>query len=463
MALSLVEMNNFETDCVLVDGQVKVRCHSVLLALVSELCSCILPQPGEDKEDTVIIMPDTGEDVLKLTVKLLYSGEVEYRGQTNLKDEILNLLTSLGVYRETVELNDVLVGMDKTVNDSEFGSQVQSGRPTHIVGPIYEEESDTADVSSDDGLKDAYNSSDAAVDACLPQHIISPKYDDSEEDEEESTVQADDACQVFSAPRVTFQVTEKSSSRCGKFCHAYCQTVYESWNPIQKVNLKALFEGDRSMDVKTSLLSHLRSQETHGLSTDGYHINRHTFCCSFLAYITGRSFFILKSVLEDFWRGVKIYEHGNAGIVKVKPASSVFIAWMKEFGECFGQAAPDENVTILSYWLSKKVLFDMYLNETVGPHLRQSTFYENFKTFFGPNRQDKSLPQIRISKFSSHSICNICAALNTSRRQSKNETELKIAKDKINHHKMTFGQARRKVDEIIQSAITFPSDNLGKP
>ena len=51
----------------------------------------------------------------------------------------------------------------------------------------------------------------------------------------------------------------------------------------------------------------------------------------------------------------------------------------------------------------------------------------------------------------------------TSRRQSKTETELKIAKDKINHHKMTFGQARRKVDEIIQSAVTFPSDNLGKP
>ena len=295
-ALSLVEMDNFETDCVLVDGKSKVRCHSLLLALVSDMCSSILPQPGEDKEDTIIILPDTGEEVLKLAVKLFYCGEVEYRGQTNQRGKISKLLSSLG--REAVELKDIPVGIHENAYELEFGLRVQSCQPEHIVGPIYEDESDIADVSSDDSLIDNRISSDPLVDVGLPQHIIGPMYDDSEDDEEGTTFQADDAHQIFknSAPRVTFQVTEKSSSRCCKFCHANCRTVYETWNPIQKMNLKALFEGDRSMDVKKNLLSHLRSQETVGLNTDGYHINNHTFCCSFLAYITDRSFFILKSV-----------------------------------------------------------------------------------------------------------------------------------------------------------------------
>ena len=66
----------------------------------------------------------------------------------------------------------------------------------------------------------------------------------------------------------------------------------------------------------------------------------------------------------------------------------------------------------------------------------------------------------RISKYSSHSICNICIALNSNRRQCKSETELKVSKDLINQHKMTFGGANRKIQEFKQSALSFPSDNL---
>ena len=139
----------------------------------------------------------------------------------------------------------------------------------------------------------------------------------------------------------------------------------------------------------------------------------------------------------------------------------MFIAWVKQFCDSYGQSAPDEDVTVLSHWLSKKVLYDMYLEETVGPHLAQSTFYEHFKSYFGPNRVDRSLPQVRISKYSSHSVCNICTALNSNKRQSRSESELKIAQEKINNHRIVFGGARRKVDEIIQSAQSFPSDNLG--
>ena len=133
---------------------------------------------------------------------------------------------------------------------------------------------------------------------------------------------------------------------------------------------------------------------------------------------------------------------------------------MKEFAEAYGQFSPDENKIILNYWLKKKVLFKLYREEAPSPHLAQSTFYEYFEIYFGTNRRDKDLPCVRISKYSSHSVCNICVALNNNRRQSKNEADMKIAKDLMNQHKMTFGGAFRKVQEIKQSALSYPTDNL---
>ena len=134
---------------------------------------------------------------------------------------------------------------------------------------------------------------------------------------------------------------------------------------------------------------------------------------------------------------------------------------MLQFCEINGQYAPDEEVIVLSYWLSKRVLYDIYLNETIGPHLSRSSFYSLFKRKFGAYREDPTLPHIRISKYSSHSVCNTCAALNLYKRQAKNEFELKIAQDKINQHRLVFSGARRKIEDIIQSAITHPADNLG--
>ena len=102
----------------------------------------------------------------------------------------------------------------------------------------------------------------------------------------------------------------------------------------------------------------------------------------------------------------------------------------------------------------------MYQEEMPSPHVSETTFYDLFKTSFGPNRVDKSLPWIRISKYSTHSVCTTCVALNNNLGQSKNERELQLAKDLRNNHRMNFGQARRKIEEIKQSSISFPSDNV---
>ena len=86
-----------------------------------------------------------------------------------------------------------------------------------------------------------------------------------------------------------------------------------------------------------------------------------------------------------------MYEHGNTGIMKQQVATTQFIVWMKEFAESYGQYAPDENKIVINYWLTKKVLFNIYIEESLSPHLAKSTFYEYFELYFGPQRRDKTL------------------------------------------------------------------------
>ena len=61
----------------------------------------------------------------------------------------------------------------------------------------------------------------------------------------------------------------------------------------------------------------------------------------------------------------------------------------------------------------------------------------------------------------------MCVALNQNQKQCNSESEIRQAKALKNDHRMNFGGARRKVEEIKQSSLTFPSDNLfiqiGKP
>ena len=57
-------------------------------------------------------------------------------------------------------------------------------------------------------------------------------------------------------------------------------------------------------------------------------------------------------------------------------------------------------------------------------------------------------------------MCSICIALSSNLRQCKTESEVAQAKSLKNNHRMNFGLARRKVEELKQSAIDFPGDHL---
>ena len=251
------------------------------------------------------------------------------------------------------------------------------------------------------------------------------------------------------------------TSHCSKSCTNHCSRVVDRWPEEVQKTLISLFKCERKFDTRQLLLNHLVSQQNHGLSLVNFIVFQHEFCTKYLSMKTEISEYIIKSVLKDFHEGVRVYMHGNLGSLQpTRYATMNAITWIKSFSEAYGQFSPEENVTVLSYWLNKRALYTLYLDEVPKPHVSQSTFYSLFKEKFGPNRSDKTLPWIRISKDSTHSICSICVALNNAQRQCKSESELNIVRELRNNHKMNFGEARRKVGEIRQSSQSFPSDHL---
>ena len=63
-----------------------------------------------------------------------------------------------------------------------------------------------------------------------------------------------------------------------------------------------------------------------------------------------------------------------------------------------------------------------------------------------------------LSAYTSHSVCDLCVAINAHRKSSKTQAELSLANALFNQHKMDFGMARRSVEEVRQNAIDFPHD-----
>ena len=281
--------------------------------------------------------------------------------------------------------------------------------------------------------------------------IIEESFSDDEEESFEDM-------NVFSENVIPRQSTAKI---CSHVCINDCDKMVKSWSKEKIENVKSLFTAEKLIDRKKMLLSHLSSQGNIGSSTDGYLIFGHHFCLKYLSFLIEISAHVLKSVLEDYWRDVKTYLHGNKGVIKQHSVATIgFIVWFKQFLTLFGQAAPDEEITILSHWLCGKVLYGLYTAEAPKPHVAQTTFYQHMKKHFGANRQDKTLPCVRISAYSSHSVCDICIALNQNQKMCKNEAELNMSTSLRNQHRMDVGMTRKAVESIRQSAMDFSEDNL---
>lgn len=295
--------------------------------------------------------------------------------------------------------------------------------------------------------------------------IIGESFDDLEEEEDEDDDGEDEQITVERVehlwqPRVGTTLVSRKK-QCSPSCSNDCHKVVKAWSEKAMKIVKDSFSSKNILSVKNQMISHLEYQGIVGSPTDSYILQGHAFCLNYLSHLTGHSVYLLKGVLKDYWRGVKRYEHGNKGILKIPTTATMgFICWFKSFLALYGQSAPDSQIIVLSYWLKGKVLFKLYQEEAPAPHVKLTTFYSHLKTYFGPKRIDQTLPCHRISKYSSHSVCDICVNINQNRKLCKTEAELSMTKALMNQHKIDFGMARKTVESLRQLSIDFPNDVL---
>ena len=248
---------------------------------------------------------------------------------------------------------------------------------------------------------------------------------------------------------------------CSPSCQNSCDKVVESWKGNIVSGLKDTFRNLRGQKLKNKLINYLYVQSLVNNAHTGYVVNGHKFCLKYLSHLTGCKLSLLKKVLEDYGNGVRLYQNMNNGILK-NPSSALvnFIAWFKNYLSLVGQSSPTDQVTIISYWLKPKVLYKSYIDESPEPHIALKTFYHHLKTTFGPKRVNKNLQCLRISKYSSHSVCDTCSAFNSYQVFCKTEGELEMLKSLKNEHKLAFSEARKEVESLRQHALDFSEDSV---
>ena len=250
---------------------------------------------------------------------------------------------------------------------------------------------------------------------------------------------------------------ETCSSTCDENCSQFVETLDES----DLYLLKNKFKCKSKLESKKKLLLHLKTQLEFGLKGNCFIFKNHKFCLKAFSTETSVSEYLLKVVLKDIRNGVMQYVHGNDASPRESAACVQFIAWVKCFIELWGQNSPDERVTVLPSFLTKAELFKLYIQETNPPHLKKSTFYSLFRSKFGNKRIDKSLPWVRISKYSTHSRCEQCVAIDKFQRTCKTSAELDYCRAIKYSHKKRYGLANRVITEIFQRCISYPGDHLG--
>ena len=368
-------------------------------------------------ETTVLVVPWVKKKTVEMMLDLLYQGFCVLINQ----EEVAQVKEFLKELKVKIDVTEDVSSVGRPSEDVTSGSEGET-----FITPCYEDDEDDSSSLVNDNFPKNRNFQNQVMASLFPKG--------------------------FGKLEVNLK------DNCNLGCTNKCDEVVKSWSE-QKVSMLK-FKATKDVDTKTNLINHLKSQDCVGISTDKYQVNGHKFCLKYFAYVTGISSHLVKTVLHDFWRGQRMYQHGNTGIIKQCVGTTQFITWMKDFAEWYGQYSPVQNKIIINYWLRKGVLYKLYIEETHGPHIAQSTFYQYFEIYFGPNRKDRSLPCVRISKYSSHSVCNVCTSLNNHRRQSKSDAEMKVAQDLINQHKQVFGGAFRKIQEVKQSALSRPSDHL---
>ena len=189
--------------------------------------------------------------------------------------------------------------------------------------------------------------------------------------------------------------------------------------------MKISLKGSTSKDSKNKILKHLNEQKKFNGKSGELLYKDHSFCKPFLSFFLDLSYYIIKTVFKDSEADLVQYVHGNAFNIKESLATVQCSSWFLVYLAIHGQNSPDELLTVLPSYMTKAELYRTYLEEINGKKVKISKFYEIIKYKFGPKRQDKTLPQVRISKYSSHSVCDVCLGLDNFQRTCKSEEEIR--------------------------------------
>ena len=106
-------------------------------------------------------------------------------------------------------------------------------------------------------------------------------------------------------------------------------------------------------------------------------------------------------------------------------------------------------------------LFKIYKKEVYGPQVKKSSFYYLFKTQFGPKRKNKKNPRIRISKYSSHSRCDLCVQLQEARKKINQPEDLAKVRSLTEAHRTEYSEARIEVNRQMDLALSQPKTWFG--
>ena len=243
-----------------------------------------------------------------------------------------------------------------------------------------------------------------------------------------------------------------------KCCDSMCNLV--EWPKVVLTRLKDINNKSSKLKLKQSLLDHLHNQSSLGVLTHGFLFSGYYFCRNGFCDVSGVSSYLVREVFKAFYQGQVKFVHGSEIGFRETEATVNFTAWMKSFAHDFGNYSPDEELIVLSSCFTIKDIYDVYISQSPSPHIKRSYFYELFRVKFGPKRLDRTLPRLRISKFSKHSVCDQCLLLDRFQRSCKGEDQLAYSKSLKQAHRQDFVRARLAIEEHRQSALTDPENTL---
>ena len=218
--------------------------------------------------------------------------------------------------------------------------------------------------------------------------------------------------------------------------------------------------GKSKTERKQFLLDHLIKQEELGVSTSGFQFYGIFLCKKAFVEISGVSNYLVVEACKGFEIGQTVFHHGNSVGMRETEATLGFIIWMKQHAVNFGNQAPDEETLVLPACYHLTDLFQQYESEAPLPRIKRSTFYRLFDLKFGPYREDKNLPRIRISNYSTHSKCETCLSLNKFQKSCKKLEDLELVKSMKQRHKSTYQSSYQAIQEKRFQALSDPENFL---